>query len=343
MNTADRRYRVLVIEDNPGDRLIVREYLGEHMANHEIVEAKSFSKGKEFLKNREDNFDVVLLDLTLPDVTKQGLMAYLQTEVLDTPVIILTGYADLDFAVKSMAVGVSDYLLKDTISSLVLYKSILYSIERKNFLKSLKASEKKYMDIFHLSPEPMWVFDTNTLRFLDVNESAERRYGYTAEEFLQMTVRDIRPPQDIAVFDAVYHNSLVQERGGKAVKGPHRHRRKNGEIIFVDIHYNSIEFKGTKAMIILATDVTRHVEYLKAIEAQNETLRKIAWIQSHQVRAPVARLMSIVEMIRTSEMSISAEKKLLEGILSSAREIDEYTAEINGLSYEVGRKDTAKS
>src|SRR5690606_5724016 len=149
------------------------------------------------------------LDLSLPDVSKEELIKS-SKEFNQLPVIILTGYSDMDFAVNSLSQGVSDYLIKDMITPLILYKSVIYSIERHRFLQSLIASEKRYMDLFHLSPAPMWVYNLETLEFLDVNKAAVNNYGYTREEFMSMTLKDIRPSEDIQ-----YLEEAVEQSRGK--------------------------------------------------------------------------------------------------------------------------------
>ena len=64
-------------------------------------------------------------------------------------------------------------------------------------LERLRESEASYRRLFEVNPHPMWVYDLETLRFLAVNDAAVRRYGYSREEFLALTIRDIRPPEDV--------------------------------------------------------------------------------------------------------------------------------------------------
>jgi len=71
------------------------------------------------------------------------------------PVIVLTGYSNLEFSIESLSAGVSDYLLKDELTSTLLYKSIVYSIERSAYSEKLKKSEKNYRHLFEFSPVPM--------------------------------------------------------------------------------------------------------------------------------------------------------------------------------------------
>ncbi|MFX8373853.1 response regulator, partial [Acinetobacter baumannii] len=84
------------------------------------------------------------LDLSLPDKTVSLIITEILALVQNIPVIILTGYTDIEFSIKSIAQGISDYLIKDELNALMLYKSILYCLERKKRSAQLKESEKKY-------------------------------------------------------------------------------------------------------------------------------------------------------------------------------------------------------
>lgn len=139
--TVKSYFSVLVIEDNPGDFALVEEFLLEQVQAPRITHVHNFKEAAETLPGA--NFDVILLDLSLPDKTGSGLISDIVGISSNTPVIVLTGYADLDFGVQSIAQGVSDYVLKDELTSLTLYKAILYSLERRKIVASLEESEKR--------------------------------------------------------------------------------------------------------------------------------------------------------------------------------------------------------
>ncbi|RYE39284.1 MAG: PAS domain S-box protein, partial [Sphingobacteriales bacterium] len=161
----------------------------------------------------------------------------------------------------------------------------------------LEESEKRYSELFHLSPLPMWVYDFETLNFLDVNQTAITNYGYSKREFLSMNIRDIRPPEEIAKLENTLRKT--RKREGAIFRGTFRHKKKDGELIQVDIKSNTIIYKGRKAKVIIATDITERLKQFQAIEIRNEKLREVAWIQSHKVRAPLAKLMGLVQMLST--------------------------------------------
>ena len=120
--------------------------------------------------------------------------------------------------------------------------------------EDLAVSEKGFRLLFAANPLPMWVYDTDTLRFLEVNEAAIRYYGYTREEFARMRISDIRPESDAdALWEAV-------RRGVTAVEvrdaGHWRHRLKDGRLITVAITTHTLTFGGRAAALVLAQDIT---------------------------------------------------------------------------------------
>lgn len=128
---------------------------------------------------------------------------------------------------------------------------MLHFVKQTNY--SAINMEKGFYSLFEKSPLPMWVFNTTTLKFLDVNIAAVENYGYSRDEFLEMKISDIRPEEDIeGVSNIVRHNAKT----GKFFKNIFRHLKKNGELIFVEIESNVIRFKGMPARLVLAQDIT---------------------------------------------------------------------------------------
>ena len=191
----------------------------------------------------------------------------------------------------------------------------------------LMASEKRYSDLFHLSPQPMYVFDTDTLRFLDVNNAATRQYGYSREEFLLMTIQDIWPKEEIPQL----FEELNKAKKNKAdfYRGVVTHVTKQGDTIHVDLQSNHIPYKEKNARLVLASNITDRIEYLKTLEIQNEKLTEIAWTQSHVVRAPLARIMALIDMIKNYPELNEENEELLGYIFTSAVELDEVIREIS--------------
>ena len=138
-------YKVLVIEDNNGDFALIEDFLFEQIETPVVFIANSFKSAKMCLK--KDRFDIILLDLSLPDKTGESLIRDIVALSAKTPVIVLTGYVDFSFGVKSLSLGAADYILKDDLTSMSLYKSIIYSIERKKSIKAVEDQNKKLREI----------------------------------------------------------------------------------------------------------------------------------------------------------------------------------------------------
>ena len=129
---------------------------------------------------------------------------------------------------------------------------VAMAIERTRAAERVQGSERKYRQLFEGNPTAMFVYDAETLRFLAVNEAAVRRYGYTREEFLAMTLTDMRPEEEAVKLREI----LAQYRGGPARATGLRHRRRDGTLIDVEVTYDDIDFAGRRARLAAVEDVT---------------------------------------------------------------------------------------
>ena len=125
--------------------------------------------------------------------------------------------------------------------------------ERKRAEAELESLKDTYSDLFHLNPLPMWVYDLNTLKFLDVNDAAIQHYGYSTAEFLSMTIREIRAGEDIRALEDIITNEV---EFGKHHSYETRHRKKSGEYILVNVTGHAIRYGQMEARIVVAIDVT---------------------------------------------------------------------------------------
>ncbi len=141
--------------------------------------------------------------------------------------------------------------------------------ERKEAEKLIRASEeRRYRQIFEINPHPMWIYDIETLRFLEVNSAAIHRYGYSRDEFLGMTIADIRPPEDVARL-----KETIFEAGTKPVPSDWRHKKKDGTVIDVEISWRALNHTGRSAAMAMAQDVTARKKAERALKDSEERLR----------------------------------------------------------------------
>lgn len=124
--------------------------------------------------------------------------------------------------------------------------------ERKKTEQALRQSEAQYRVLFEDNPHPMWVYDLNTLAFLAVNDEAVRHYGYSRSEFLSMTLKDIRPAEDVPAL----LEDINRARSGQSNRGIWQHRKKDGALIDVEIAAHTLSVPDERAQLILSLDVT---------------------------------------------------------------------------------------
>jgi len=229
MTETPKIYSILVVEDDFSDYEKIERLISELDFKSEVKHAKNFEEASLILSSEDKFFDAVLLDLTLPDIGKEKVVTKMLDLVFFCPIIILTTNADVTISLKSISLGISDYLVKEDLTSSILYKSMVCAIERKKIFFAYEMAKTRYSDLFHLSPLPMWVYDLGTFDFLDVNDAAIKKYGYTKEEFLKMTIKEIWPVEDYPIFDqGVYSFDQYKENFKKRYL---RHQKKNGKII----------------------------------------------------------------------------------------------------------------
>jgi len=175
--------------------------------------------------------------------------------------------------------------------------------ERARALAALAETEALYRELFRANPRPMWVYELETARFLEVNDAAVASYGYSRDEFLALTVDDLRsddaPPAHLG--------SLVRGRPGAGPELPslRHHRRKDGSLLDVSVSSRELDYAGRPARLVLAEDVTerlkaraevaRLTEQLEQrvrdrtaeLEHVNQELETFAYTVSHDLKAPL--------------------------------------------------------
>ena len=160
--------------------------------------------------------------------------------------------------------------------------------ERKRTEQALQVSETRYRTLFEANPFPMWVYDLATLSFLEINDAAIAHYGYSREEFLSMTIADIRPPAD---------RSRLLENVAQAAEsilheaGVWKHQKKDGSIIDVEIRSHLFDYDGRNSRLVLAHDISEVKQIEIELRESNEKFQQLAdnitdafWIRSPDAR-----------------------------------------------------------
>ena len=247
---------VLIVEDNPGDLFLLEETLRlTKLPLRQVY--KATSSAEAIIALNQYPISLVLLDLSLPD--SSGFNSYIQVhEHADTiPIIVLTGLADTELALETMAKGAQDYLVKGEYDERLLAKSIQYSIERNRIRLSLLESNESYRNLFFNNPLPIFIWDMHTLAILECNEMAQEEYGYTHEELLQMSVLDLRLEKEndkLLAFAKEFRETAILKRSDIW-----EHQKKSGEKMILDISSHRIEYKGKAAILAINNNITEKI------------------------------------------------------------------------------------
>ena len=211
-----------------------------------------------------------------------------------------------------------------------LVQSMGVVIQRRAVAERVARSEQRYRILFAHNPHPMWVYDMETLRFLEVNAAAVTLYGYTRDEFLQRTILDIRPPEDREELSRfVRHIAAVR---GLNYQYQSRHQLKDGSLVDVEISGDDIEFDGRRARLVLALDVTarRRAEREKAqaVVERERVLTELEQAAAHD---------ALTGLPRFTAVSGSIDERIAAGVQATVLlvELDRFAALNQTLTHEV--------
>ncbi|MDA0181487.1 response regulator [Solirubrobacter phytolaccae] len=154
--------------------------------------------------------------------------------------------------------------------------------------------------LFEASPTPMWVYDADTLAFLAVNDAAVEHYGYAREQFLAMSIKDIRPPEDVPKLLA---DVASQGGPGSRNSATWRHRRADGSLIDVEITSGRIDFEGRRAALVVAHDVSerKRLERRLADAEKMEAIGRLAGGVAHDFNNLLTVISGYAEILRARD------------------------------------------
>ncbi len=255
-----RPIHVLLVEDSEDDAVLVLRELRKNGYAPSSERVETAEAMREALASK--SWDIVLSDCSMPHFGAVPALELLKGTGLDVPFVIVSGTIGEEAAVSAMRAGAHDFVLKGKLARLAptIERELRESEGRKARRRAesdLRESEARYRALFESSPQPMWVFDAQTLVFLAVNEAAVRHYGYSRGEFATMTVADIEVPAP-----RLPENATRQ------------HRTKDGTILRVELKSHGFEFNGRHARLVLVNDVTERLRAEEALRKTEEQLRQ---------------------------------------------------------------------
>jgi PAS domain S-box-containing protein len=248
-----RNLNLLIIEDNPGDLFIIKEFLARtRLPIHFIKSADSLKEAEALLA--KDKFDVIFLDLFLPDGSGAQTFQQINPRNLSAAVIVLSGLQDETIALEALQQGVQDYVVKGEYDEKLLEKTVRFALERKRDQDLIRLSQERYKVLFEGNPIPMWAYDLESLGIIMVNDAAINHYGYSREEFQNMSLFDLRTPEDSAALRK--HLGTIDNKNPLIQSGIWRHKKKNGALIDVETVSHLIPWGDTQVRLVAAYDIT---------------------------------------------------------------------------------------
>ncbi|PYQ43788.1 MAG: hybrid sensor histidine kinase/response regulator [Acidobacteria bacterium] len=203
--------------------------------------------------------------------------------------------------------------------------------ERKRVERRLQESEEQYRLLFESNPHPMWVYDPDSLAFLAVNDAAVHLYGYTREEFLAMTIKDIRPAADVP---RLLTRLAEDPARGRSSDGTWQHRLKDGALIDVEISSNAIVLRGRPARLVLATDVSekRRLETQLRQAHKMEAIGRLAGGVAHDFNNLLGVITGYGELLRKALGPAHPEQRRLTEIQKAAERAANLTRQLLAFS-----------
>lgn len=266
-----KKLNILIIEDAEDDLLLLLRELEKNDYQVEYQRIETDSELQTALENSQ--IDLILCDYSLPHLQAMQALKILKESGKDLPFIIVSGTIGEETAVEALKAGAHDFIVKGNYARLspAIERELREAKsrhERKAAIEALQRSEKHYRMLFEANPHPMWVYDIESLKFLAVNEAAITHYGYGLDEFLSMTIKDIRPSEDVP--NLLEH---IESLGGNdQTVSKWRHRKKDGTIIHVEITSHIIQWLERPSRLVLAHDITERIQTESSLEQRDREL-----------------------------------------------------------------------
>lgn len=318
--------KVLIIEDNKGDFILVQEYLLEAFPSAAIIHAEFLAAALLVLETQQ--VDVILLDLSLPDSNGDQSINKIKLITNEPPIIVLTGSNDKQTGINSLRLGVQDYLIKDEINETVLQKSISYSIERKLNQQQLEQNEKRFRALIENSTEGLAVLKA-TGEVTEMSQPALKILGLPVNTILNIALADFIHPDDITKVSSAF-NGIVNEFN-KVRSLQFRVKKANGNYIWLDTYFhNLLHEAAVNAIVVNFRDITIKMQYdqerialINELTASNNDLKQYTFLATHNLRAPLTNLLSIINLLDWNEIEDETNLMLLKAFKESTLQLND--------------------
>lgn len=297
---------ILLVEDNPGDSRLICEMLKDYeFIKYSITVTEKLATALIILDDHM--FDLIILDLNLPDSNGiESLDAVVAATTEISPIIILTGINDEILGYSAIEHGAKDFLVKGTINSTQLSRSIRYTIEKWKMDQSIRDSELLFRKLFKQHSAIKLLLDPETGNIIDANDAAVSFYGWSYEKLLSMRIQDINtlPIEEVK-------SAIETVRNQQRIRFEFRHRRADDSIRDVEVFSSKIEVKGKDLLHSIIHDITDRRQAEEALRESEERFRNLhesmidAFVQVDMSGHVVSFNSTYREMLGYSEAELS--------------------------------------
>ncbi|MEG3986151.1 PAS domain S-box protein [Microcoleus sp. S28C3] len=276
-------FKVLLVEDNQAEADLIEELLLETKVSRSDRQRLSVSCTDRLSKAQQlligEHFDVILLDLSLPDSQDLSTIVKIQEYSLNTPIVVLTARNDEELAIQSIQAGAQDYLVKRNIDSEVLIRSLRYAVERQHNQEALRKSEEKYRSVVEnslvgiaiLAP-PLSPSEPEKCRCLEVNDALCDLLGYDRQDFFHENWQRWGFPEDRQASVEQLNKIFAGDSEGYVLDK--RWRRKDGTTVYTRVSLRCIRGRdgSIDRMIKVILDVSDRYHYEAKLKASEDFL-----------------------------------------------------------------------
>ena len=254
--------RILLVEDNPGDIRLLQEYLKEGSpCRFQVTEAGRLSTGLERLA--EARFDVVLLDLSLPDSQGLDTLVRLHEAAKDVPIVVLTGTEDEALGVQLIQAGAQDYLVKGQVTGPLLTRSLRYAVERNRTEAALRDSEERFRNLVEGARDVIFTLSKEGV-ITSLNPAFERITQWTRDAWVGQPFVALLHPEDLPLATDLFRHIVEKGEALTCVLRIRSHERGYvvGEFVGVPHVQNGQAF----GVLGIARDITERKRAEDALE-----------------------------------------------------------------------------
>ncbi len=287
------QFRILLVEDNPGDVRLVEIFLGESdLKDNVIVNEKTLEGAIKALDSA--TFDVVLLDFNLLDSNGFETLENLLAAHPKANVIVFTGMEDTNFGIRALQAGAQDYLVKGNFSSDYLAKTLRYAIERNRTNRRLEKAQARYKMIFEESKDAIYI-TTQKGEFVEYNQATLDLFGYTDEEIKSINIRALYNDdnQRLAITKELKEKLFTKDYRIDIRQKDSTVRKCKVTANLVDTDSGEIEYHG------IIRDITEQLEAerLREENEKDQLKGQLLTMVSHEMRTPMNAIMGLIDLL----------------------------------------------